>query len=86
MATRDDWLERGSSGATADYAAGGPHPDLRFAEAPPSRTVTPLGAGETPDQLTGKTAYAESRQEALLDEAVEETFPASDPVSPMVCR
>ena len=48
--------------------------------------MTPLGAGETPDQLTGKTAYAESRQEALLDEAVEETFPASDPVSPMVCR
>lgn len=26
------------------------------------------------------------RQEALLDEAIEETFPASDPISPMVTR
>jgi hypothetical protein len=33
-----------------------------------------------PDQLK-KTAGAEDRQEALIDEGVEETFPASDPVS-----
>jgi UDP-N-acetylglucosamine:LPS N-acetylglucosamine transferase len=29
-------------------------------------------------------ASATSRQEALLDEAIEETFPASDPISPML--
>lgn len=34
-----------------------------------------------PDQLKDKTADAENRQEALIDEGVEETFPASDPVS-----
>ncbi len=34
-----------------------------------------------PDQLREKEREAESRQEALLDEGVEETFPASDPVS-----
>lgn len=31
-----------------------------------------------PDQLKNK---AENRQEALVDEGIEETFPASDPVS-----
>lgn len=34
-----------------------------------------------PDQLKEKERHAESRQEALIDEGVEETFPASDPVS-----
>ena len=34
-----------------------------------------------PDQLNEKHGGAEDRQEALLDEGVEETFPASDPVS-----
>ena len=34
-----------------------------------------------PDQLAPHTAEAEDRQEALIDEGVEETFPASDPVS-----
>lgn len=34
-----------------------------------------------PDQLREKARDAEDRQEALLDEGVEETFPASDPVS-----
>ena len=34
-----------------------------------------------PDQLAPKLAEAEDRQEALVDEGVEETFPASDPVS-----
>ena len=33
-------------------------------------------------QLAGKVAEAENRQEALIDEAVEETFPGSDPISP----
>ena len=34
-----------------------------------------------PDQLSEKHGDAEDRQEALIDEGVEETFPASDPVS-----
>ena len=40
-----------------------------------------LSDGEKPDQLKKKEAAAEDRQEALIDEGVEETFPASDPVS-----
>lgn len=34
-----------------------------------------------PDQLNEKHDDAEDRQEALVDEGIEETFPASDPVS-----
>lgn len=34
-----------------------------------------------PDQLREQDRGAEDRQEALLDEGLEETFPASDPVS-----
>jgi hypothetical protein len=34
-----------------------------------------------PDQLNETHENAEDRQEALIDEGVEETFPASDPVS-----
>lgn len=34
-----------------------------------------------PDQLREEERDAEDRQEALLDEGLEETFPASDPVS-----
>lgn len=34
-----------------------------------------------PDQLKEQEKDAENRQEALIDEGVEETFPASDPVS-----
>jgi len=34
-----------------------------------------------PDQLCEEQRGAEDRQEALIDEGVEETFPASDPVS-----
>ena len=35
-----------------------------------------------PDQLKEDGRKAENRQEALIDEGVEETFPASDPASP----
>lgn len=34
-----------------------------------------------PDQLKEAEAFAESRQEALVDEGLEESFPASDPLS-----
>ncbi len=51
------------------------NPDAPHAR-PAKRT---LSEGETPDQL--KTKNAEDRQEALIDEGVEESFPASDPPS-----
>ena len=34
------------------------------------------------DQLGGYLEAAEDRQEALIDEGIEESFPASDPLSP----
>jgi hypothetical protein len=34
-----------------------------------------------PDQLRENERDTEDRQEALVDEGIEETFPASDPVS-----
>jgi len=52
------------------------------ANAPSSRPAAPLPDGQKPDQLTRDGRKAESRQEALVDEAVEETFPASDPIAP----
>ncbi|ALJ09204.1 MULTISPECIES: hypothetical protein [Brevundimonas] len=35
-----------------------------------------------PDQLEHRVNPEEGREEALIDESVEETFPASDPISP----
>ena len=55
------------------------HPSFR---APESRPAEPLEEGEKFDHLAEKEARAEDRQEALLDEAIEETFPGSDPISP----
>lgn len=46
---------------------------------PPAKSA-PREEGK-PDQLKDKAKDAENRQEALIDEGVEETFPASDPVS-----
>jgi hypothetical protein len=40
-----------------------------------------LEPDEKHDQLAHKADQSEDRQEALIDEGVEETFPASDPVS-----
>ncbi|HEV7227181.1 hypothetical protein [Brevundimonas sp.] len=37
---------------------------------------------QKPDQLKPHLKDAEDRQEALIDEGVEETFPASDPATP----
>jgi len=71
----------GSGGAMADAAVDSSvrREDHRPGS-PHARKVEPLAAGETPDQLADKEAHSESRQEALLDEAVEER--ASDPASP----
>lgn len=71
----------GSGGAAADSAVEGrPHGD-HGSDAPHSRPIKGLGENEKPDQLAEKEKYAEDRQEALLDEGLEESFPSSDPVS-----
>jgi hypothetical protein len=71
----------GSGGAAADSAVEGrPHGD-HDSDAPHSRPAKPLGENEKPDQLAEKEKHAEDRQEALLDEGLEESFPSSDPVS-----
>lgn len=73
----------GSSGSNADMAVEGrPKHEDRHIETPHARQAEPIPEGEKPDQLADKDAGAESRQEALLDEAIEETFPGSDPISP----
>ena len=47
----------------------------------PTELLHQLKPGEKHDHLR-ETGKAENRQEALVDEAVEESFPASDPASP----
>ena len=49
-------------------------------EGPHSRRIKPKPG--KPDQLDPHLRNAEDRQEALIDEGVEESFPASDPLSP----
>jgi hypothetical protein len=68
---------------TADVAAPG---EARYHEtatphAPHARRINPPAEHEVTDHLAEKLDQAENRQEALLDEAIEESFPASDPVS-----
>jgi hypothetical protein len=76
-------FSHGSSGSTADMAVEGyPKAEDRHIETPHAREAEPLVEGEKHDQLADKEACAEDRQEALLDEAIEETFPGSDPISP----
>jgi hypothetical protein len=73
----------GSGGANADRAVeGAPVHEDRHIETPHAKEVEPLAEGEKHDQLADKEKRAEDRQEALLDEALEETFPGSDPISP----
>jgi hypothetical protein len=74
----------GSSGATSDMASDPKRAveEHRHIEAPTSRQVQPLPEGEKHDHMAEREAAAEDRQEALLDEAIEETFPGSDPISP----
>ncbi len=50
--------------------------------APHARPIEPpADPNQKIDHLADKLEQAENRQEALLDEALEESFPASDPVS-----
>jgi hypothetical protein len=76
----------GSSASTADHAVEGSiAPEDRAVHAsdtPHARMADqPLKDDEKHDQLAAKEETAESRQEALLDEGIEESFPASDPPS-----
>ncbi|CAN7259457.1 hypothetical protein LJR225_001231 [Phenylobacterium sp. LjRoot225] len=76
-------FSHGSSGSTADMAVEGfPKTEDRHIDVPHAREVPPLPEGEKVDHLADKKTQAESHQEALLDEALEETFPSSDPISP----
>jgi hypothetical protein len=74
----------GSSGATSDMASD-PQKAIeehRHIDAPHSRPANPLPDDKKMDHMAEREAEAEDRQEALLDEAIEETFPGSDPISP----
>ena len=48
-------------------------------DAPYARRAPPIHG--KPDQLDDDAGLAENRQEALIDEGLEESFPASDPIS-----
>ncbi|PHY17476.1 hypothetical protein [Caulobacter sp. BP25] len=80
---KDRHPTHGTSASTADMAAEREirREDKSF-DAPHAREAEePLREGEKHDQLAGKVETAENRQEALLDEGLEESFPSSDPVS-----
>lgn len=74
----------GSSGATADMATDqkAATPEHRHVDGPASRPAQPAPEGQKIDHMAEREAKSEDRQEALLDEAIEETFPGSDPISP----
>jgi len=50
-------------------------------DGPHARKAPPLAKDEVHDQLAGREKQAEDRQEALIDESLDESFPASDPPS-----
>mgnify|MGYP000943009951 CR=1 FL=1 len=79
----DRHFTHGTAASTADCAVDSKvRPEDRSITGPHARPAKhPLKPGEKPDQLAKKLNSAESRQEALLDEGLEESFPGSDPVS-----
>lgn len=81
--TDDRAFSHGSGGAAADSAVEGRVKlEDRLVDAPASRKAKhPLKDDEKHDQLASKEREAEDRQEALLDEGLEESFPSSDPPS-----
>ena len=76
-------FSHGSSQAGADIASDPTKAieEHRHIDAPSTRPVEPEPEGVKHDHMAEREAQSEDRQEALLDEGVEETFPASDPVS-----
>lgn len=81
--TDDRAFSHGSGGAAADSAVEGRAKlEDRYIETPHARKAKyPLEDNEKHDQLAGKERESEDRQEALLDEGLEESFPSSDPPS-----
>lgn len=80
-------FERGSSAAVADVAVEGrPRPRDHAQDAPFARKASPVAWDEPYDQLGEKAAAVGDRAEAIVDEAVEESFPASDPPCPATGR
>ena len=77
-------FSHGSSGATSDMASDPQKAveEHRHIDAPATRPVDPMPDDKKVDHMAEREAEAEDRQEALLDEAIEETFPGSDPISP----
>lgn len=77
-------FSHGSSQAGADMASDPKKAieEHRSIDAPATRRVEPAPQGVKHDHMAEREAAAEDRQEALLDEAIEETFPGSDPISP----
>ena len=78
-----DKTAKGFSGEAAGYAVEAePKKADHQPNAPHARPAEPLSFDEKHDQLAEKKAKAETDQDALLDEAIEESFPGSDPISP----
>ena len=75
-------FSHGSGAANADAIEAAPIREDRHIDVPHAREVEPLKDGKKHDHMAAKEKQAEDRQEALLDEALEETFPGSDPISP----
>ena len=77
-------MSHGSSAATSSMASDPEKAveEHRTFKGPQTRPVEPTPAGQKHDHMAKREAEAEDRQEALLDEALEETFPSSDPISP----
>ena len=76
-------FSHGSGGANADMAVeAAPIHEDRHIEVPHHREADALKPDEKHDHMAAREKSAEDRQEALLDEALEETFPSSDPISP----
>lgn len=79
----DRHFTHGSGGANADMAVEAtPMHEDRHIDAPHAREVEPLKEGEKHDHMAEREEACRDRQDALLDEAIEETFPGSDPISP----
>ncbi len=75
-------MTHGSGGAAADTAVEGkPSLEERHFDGAHSRPAEPLPEGQTHDHLAEKKAMVGDDTEALIDESVEESFPASDPPS-----
>ena len=68
---------------TSEHNSAASERDDRRGQGPSSRPADrAIPEGKKPDQLDPKEEDAKNRQEALIDESVEETFPASDPPTP----